>query len=288
MNRLKSAITTAWLVASLGACSVAPPSPFEFNYDIDNAKAIGIVQVFDLNGNTVVQIRNLDPRTTHVYDPAHVELPHEVMGQTVVLAGIKSSFTVTTALGSAHVVRSAQPPAGLAAGAVGSSGGGQIGAASEMSREELLVQIARIKNELADLKAKRATGSAPLIVAGGPGAAGAVLRGASATDETVIKVYFKNNSQQFMPTEDARVRILALVKAARPIQVRGFTDSLQPTATSQGFAKGRAEAARRYLVRQGVDQKNITVNYEPAAKPDAVNGTEKGRADNRRVEISAS
>ena len=57
LKKLKLAFVTCSIAAMMAACSTpAPTAVIGFNYEIDNAKANGIVQVFDLSGNTVVSL----------------------------------------------------------------------------------------------------------------------------------------------------------------------------------------------------------------------------------------
>lgn len=307
MKPVRIAGTLALVIASLGGCgSTQKASPIEYNYQIDNARANGIVQVFDLSGNTVVQIRGLDAATTHFFDQRNVEIPHRVVGENVVLKGILPSFTVSTATAASRVIRTVPVPYAMAAiqqpaggtVAAGSSGLAQTGTSDEMTNEQLLTEIARIKKEIAALKGVIAAASAENAAALPPAhvATSAAPDSNANTDDVkaaqhdgeVVRVSFKDNSQSFRPNAEARIRILGLVNKARVVEVTGYTDSMQPTAVSEALAKGRAEAARRYLIRRGIDSKKITVDFSPAGKFISENETEKGKATNRRVEIRAS
>ena len=70
------------------------------------------------------------------------------------------------------------------------------------------------------------------------------------------------------------------------VEVAGHTDSTGTDAYNQSLSERRAASVARYLQAQGVmPQRLITVGMGEA-RPVADNGTEAGRAANRRVEIT--
>lgn len=85
MKKLKIGLFVGVALALGGGagCMSTPPSPIGFNYQVDNGQANRIVQVFDLSGNTVVQIRNVDTKATRFYSAQNVEIPFKVMGENV-------------------------------------------------------------------------------------------------------------------------------------------------------------------------------------------------------------
>src|SRR5213594_1958989 len=69
------------------------------------------------------------------------------------------------------------------------------------------------------------------------------------------------------------------------VVIEGHTDSIGGDAYNKKLSERRAEAVKRYLVRQGIDAGRIrTVGYGKT-KPVADNTTEEGRAKNRRAEV---
>ncbi len=69
------------------------------------------------------------------------------------------------------------------------------------------------------------------------------------------------------------------------VVIEGHTDSVGGDAYNKKLSERRAEAIKRYLVRQGIDAGRIrTVGYGKT-KPVADNSTEEGRAKNRRAEV---
>jgi outer membrane protein OmpA-like peptidoglycan-associated protein len=81
--------------------------------------------------------------------------------------------------------------------------------------------------------------------------------------------------------------ILASHKGLR-IQAEGFTDSTGSAEFNEKLSRERAEAAKDFLVSQGVPPEAISsVGYGPG-HPVADNATEAGRQVNRRVELVLS
>jgi outer membrane protein OmpA-like peptidoglycan-associated protein len=69
------------------------------------------------------------------------------------------------------------------------------------------------------------------------------------------------------------------------VRIVGHTDSTGSDAVNQPLSVNRAQSARDYLVAKGVDARRITTQGLGARQPLADNGTEAGRAKNRRIEI---
>lgn len=284
ITRMKFALLTCVATAALAACATAPAptSAIEFNYTVDNGRATGIVQVFDLSGNTVVQMRDLDPKATQFLDARNAVIPYKVMGQNIMLAGMHPTFTVSTPAAASRVVRKG------ASSFIGepATPGAATNGLSPQNDPAIAAEIGRIRKEIAELKTILAAASArektivtaevaqtPSEPIGVPG---------------VVIVSFANNSPQFNPAEEQQSQLRAIAQAAEKITVRGFTDSDQPSAGSTALAKARAEAARRYLVAMGVTPKKITVGFVPAGRFIAENRSPAGKAANRRVEIGGT
>jgi outer membrane protein OmpA-like peptidoglycan-associated protein len=292
MKRLKIGLVVGVALAAAGVtgCMSTPPSPIGFNYQVDNGQANRIVQVFDLSGNTVVQIRNVDPKATRFFNAQNVEIPFKVMGENVVLSGLQQSFTVSSSRAASRVVRTAPvagagaPPAPTYAAPVTAAPASAAPAAQQANDEKLLAEIARIKTELAELKKILAAAERPIASAQTP----VTPSQETTTDAEVVRVSFADNSLYFAPPREVRIQLVELAKAAKTVEVRGFTDSAQPTPTSEALAKGRAAAAKRFLVRNGVDSRKVRIEFEPAGKFATENLTIEGKAANRRVEIRAS
>lgn len=288
MKNLKLAALTCAMVAVLAACSTpAPTTVIGFNYDVDNARANGIVQVFDLSGNTVVQVRDMNAKTTQFLDAKNSAIPFKIVGENAVLTGMHSSFTMLTTTAASRVLRKVNtssveglPEAGVSHAPVTKLSAGDSDAA-------IIAEIARMRKELADLKeflaaaARDAVPSAPAVAAPPAGEN-------AGSEPTFVVVSFQNNSRQFNPAQDQRAKLMTLSKTSDAISIRGFTDTETSTTKSTALAKERAEAAKRYLVSIGVAPAKIVVSFEGAGNFIADNLTPTGRAANRRVEIRGS
>jgi outer membrane protein OmpA-like peptidoglycan-associated protein len=81
-------------------------------------------------------------------------------------------------------------------------------------------------------------------------------------------------------------RIQAQGATVVDIDIIGHTDSRGPEAYNQGLSERRAAAMRDFLVSEkGVDPAIIDVSGMGESSPVADNGSEQGRAQNRRVEL---
>ena len=69
------------------------------------------------------------------------------------------------------------------------------------------------------------------------------------------------------------------------VQVVGHTDNTGSNAVNDPLSLQRAQAARNYLTARGVDPSRIAIAGRGEHQPVADNGTDAGRARNRRVEI---
>lgn len=69
------------------------------------------------------------------------------------------------------------------------------------------------------------------------------------------------------------------------IVATGHTDSIGAPAYNQKLSVRRANAVKDYLVKHGVDPKNVFAEGKGETKPIASNKTKAGRAKNRRVDI---
>lgn len=69
------------------------------------------------------------------------------------------------------------------------------------------------------------------------------------------------------------------------VVIVGHTDSTGSEAFNRQLSIDRAQSTRNYLAQRGVDPRRMLVEGHGEAQPVADNGTEAGRARNRRVEL---
>lgn len=70
------------------------------------------------------------------------------------------------------------------------------------------------------------------------------------------------------------------------ILVQGFADTTGSEALNEGLSEARAQAVAAYLSQQGIDRSRLIVQGYGTGSPAASNVTVKGRARNRRVEVT--
>jgi outer membrane protein OmpA-like peptidoglycan-associated protein len=69
------------------------------------------------------------------------------------------------------------------------------------------------------------------------------------------------------------------------VRIIGHTDNVGTDAFNEPLSVNRAASARNYLVSRGVNSSRIQIEGRGEREPIADNGTEYGRAKNRRIEI---
>lgn len=72
------------------------------------------------------------------------------------------------------------------------------------------------------------------------------------------------------------------------VEIIGHTDSVGSATYNHSLSRNRAEAVREYLADQGINLSRITARGHGEEHPVADNGTEEGRARNRRVEMKVT
>jgi outer membrane protein OmpA-like peptidoglycan-associated protein len=70
------------------------------------------------------------------------------------------------------------------------------------------------------------------------------------------------------------------------VEISGHTDSDGGLEYNDKLSQARADAVRNYLVKKGIAESRITAVGYGYSRPRADNKTEKGKAQNRRIEIS--
>jgi len=87
MKKIATAAVLASLLAGCGLMQPAPPLPVQFNYVTSAPAESGLVRVFNLNGNTVLQFTDLIAVQPKVYTSAGASLAYTVVGQYAVVTG---------------------------------------------------------------------------------------------------------------------------------------------------------------------------------------------------------
>lgn len=101
----------------------------------------------------------------------------------------------------------------------------------------------------------------------------------------VVHVRFARESAQFNPGTEVANALIAAAKIAEHINIRGRTDSRVAGPADPRIAAGRAMAARKFLIHNGVEPDNISISSQADGDFAAPNRTKNGKAHNRRVEI---
>jgi len=70
------------------------------------------------------------------------------------------------------------------------------------------------------------------------------------------------------------------------VEISGHTDNVGGEEFNMKLSQERAESVRSYLIKKGIAEDRITAVGYGYLRPKADNKTEKGRAQNRRIEIS--
>jgi outer membrane protein OmpA-like peptidoglycan-associated protein len=86
----------------------------------------------------------------------------------------------------------------------------------------------------------------------------------------------------------AKVSGILLAYPNLKLQVEGYTDNIGSDEYNQKLSEQRADSVRGYLVSQSVTDSNVSAKGLGKNDPIADNSTDKGRAQNRRVELVVS
>lgn len=102
-------------------------------------------------------------------------------------------------------------------------------------------------------------------------------------------ILYPFDSDQILPAGRENLRQLASSLQNYPgteVLIVGHTDSTGSDSYNLGLSYRRAEAARQFLIAQGVPANRIRVEGRGETEPIADNATDAGRQQNRRVEIA--
>jgi len=92
-------------------------------------------------------------------------------------------------------------------------------------------------------------------------------------------------SDAYQPLLDSIVG-LAEEDTTKMIFIVGYTDSIGTVSYNVELSKRRVKEVQRYLLKKGISNNQIEIDYQGERDPIDSNDHEKGRALNRRVELS--
>lgn len=101
-------------------------------------------------------------------------------------------------------------------------------------------------------------------------------------------IFFAFNSHELLPESTPELQRLANFLKNHPhyqIEIIGHTDNVGSEAYNLELSKKRAQSVADYLIQHGVDPSRITIIGKGETEPIALNTTEEGRSQNRRVEF---
>lgn len=101
-------------------------------------------------------------------------------------------------------------------------------------------------------------------------------------------IFFNTASAELLPASNAELKkLVELLKgnAALRIELGGHTDDVGADAANMTLSDQRARAVRDFVIANGVAADRVTAKGYGETSPVATNGTEEGRAQNRRTEV---
>lgn len=102
-------------------------------------------------------------------------------------------------------------------------------------------------------------------------------------------IFFEHDKAELQKTSytelDRLVKLLKLYEEWN-IEIGGHTDNNGSDSYNKELSQKRAAAVRYYLIEQGIDGSRLSAKGYGEEKPVATNDTDKGRAENRRVEFT--
>ncbi len=104
-------------------------------------------------------------------------------------------------------------------------------------------------------------------------------------------VFFESGKGSLLPTSFRELDSLGKYLAEHngvTIEVIGHTDNVGNEISNQKLSENRAKSVADYLISRGIDRTRITYRGYGSSQPKALNDTEEGRRQNRRVEFVLS
>ncbi len=174
--------------------------------------------------------------------------------------------------GAGALIDSDKPLRGAAIGAgIGGVAGGAVGYALERQQREFDQRIAGVETQVQQIQ---------------------VEQGQPAQEQLVVRfsgdVMFDRGSFTLKPGAIPKLRDAADILEQYPNQeilVKGFASEEGTEEYNLQLSERRADAVRKFLITEGIEQYRITSLGFGKAFPIADNSTPEGRALNRRVEL---
>ena len=293
--RFSKISATCLIIASLTGCgalqffSPRPHPAINYSYHIENGNSDEIVQIFTLNGETVIQFRELRQPYPKILDMQSRELPFQVIGYSYVLTGIHPKFRIVSDRGEALITLNANTKSQVA----GISEDDKKVTVSPENHSERSNNdragndISDVKETLADLHAELAQLKKQLnmFLEQETVNESAPQSNVSIHNMKMVRYSFTNGGSTFTPADAIRDKLVDFGQQASDITVTGYTYANRASARYQKLARMRAESARNYLVSIGIPAEKIRVNSIPAGHFVTENKTDAGKQKNRRVEI---
>jgi OOP family OmpA-OmpF porin len=101
-------------------------------------------------------------------------------------------------------------------------------------------------------------------------------------------VYFDSGKATLKPTSNKALNDLTEVlklKKTMEIEIQGHTDNVGTDESNTKLSQDRADAVKKYLVSKGISEKRVTAKGYGPSRPVADNGTDAGKAKNRRTSL---
>ncbi len=104
-----------------------------------------------------------------------------------------------------------------------------------------------------------------------------------------LNIQFDTGASTIKPRYNIMLNAFAeyLVESKKNGEIAGYTDNVGDAQSNQQLSEARANAVRDYLIAKGVAAEQLTAVGHGQENPRADNGTEEGRAQNRRIEFNA-
>ncbi len=106
--------------------------------------------------------------------------------------------------------------------------------------------------------------------------------------ETLNQIYFDTGKWELLDESKIElIKLLSLIKQNPnlKVEISGHTDNVGTAEANQMLSEKRATAVIEYLINHGIDKNRLKAVGYGETQPKESNDTEKGRAQNRRIEL---